>query len=48
MLEEWGHTFVRYADDCNIYVKISRAAERMMEGCTKYLEGKVNRKKSAG
>jgi group II intron reverse transcriptase/maturase len=51
MLEERGHKFVRYADDCNIYVKSSRAAERVMEGCTKFLEGKlklkVNRKKSA-
>jgi len=51
MLEERGHKFVRYADDCNIYVKSTRAAERVMEGCIKFLEGKlklkVNRKKSA-
>jgi hypothetical protein len=51
MLEERGHKFVRYADDCNIYVKSRRAAERVMEGCVKFLEGKlklkVNRKKSA-
>jgi group II intron reverse transcriptase/maturase len=51
MLEERGHKFVRYADDCNIYVKSPRAAERVMEGCVKFLEGKlrlkVNRKKSA-
>jgi group II intron reverse transcriptase/maturase len=50
MLEERGHKFVRYADDCNIYVKSQRAAERVMDGCTKFLEGKlklkVNRKKS--
>jgi hypothetical protein len=50
MLEQRGHKFVRYADDCNIYVKSSRAAERVMESCTKFLEGKlklkVNRKKS--
>jgi hypothetical protein len=50
MLEARGHKFVRYADDCNIYVKSSRAAERVMESCTKFLEGKlklkVNRKKS--
>jgi group II intron reverse transcriptase/maturase len=50
MLEERGHKFVRYADDCNIYVKSPRAAERVMEGCIKYLEEKlklkVNRKKS--
>jgi group II intron reverse transcriptase/maturase len=51
MLEERGHKFVRYADDCNIYVKSPRAAERVMESCIKFLEGKlrlkVNRKKSA-
>ena len=50
MLEERGHKFVRYADDCNIYVKSGRAAERVMESCAKFLEGKlklkVNRKKS--
>ena len=50
MLESRGHKFVRYADDCNIYVKSRRAAERVMASCTKFLEGKlklkVNRKKS--
>ena len=50
MLENRGHKFVRYADDCNIYVKSRRAAERVMANCTKFLEGKlklkVNRKKS--
>jgi group II intron reverse transcriptase/maturase len=50
MLEERGHKFVRYADDCNIYVKSPRAAERVMAGCIKFLEGKlklkVNLKKS--
>ena len=49
-LEERGHKFVRYADDCNIYVKTQRAGERVMEGVTKYLEKKlklkVNPKKS--
>jgi group II intron reverse transcriptase/maturase len=51
MLEERGHKFVRYADDCNIYVKSLRAAGRVMESCAKFLEKKlklkVNRKKSA-
>ena len=50
MLESRGHKFVRYADDCNIYVKSRRAAERVMANCTKFLEGKlklkVNREKS--
>jgi group II intron reverse transcriptase/maturase len=50
LLEQRGHKFVRYADDCNIYVKSQRAAERVMESSVQYLEGKlkltVNRKKS--
>lgn len=50
LLESRGHKFVRYADDCNIYVKSRRAAERVMVSCVKYLEGelklKVNRRKS--
>ncbi len=50
LLESRGHKFVRYADDCNIYVKSRRAAERVMENCVKFLEGKlklkVNRDKS--
>jgi group II intron reverse transcriptase/maturase len=50
MLESRGHKFVRYADDSNIYVKSRRAADRVMESCTNFLEGKlrlkVNRDKS--
>lgn len=50
-LTKLGHKFVRYADDCNIYVKSRRAGYRVMEGCIKFLEGKlkltVNREKSA-
>lgn len=50
MLESRGHKFVRYADDCNIYVKSQKAAERVMTSCTKYLENKlklkVNQEKS--
>lgn len=46
-----GHRFVRYADDCNIYVQSKRAGERVMEGVTRFVEGKlklkVNRDKSA-
>ncbi len=49
-LEERGHKFVRYADDCNIYVKTPRAGERVLEGVKQYLEKKlklkVNPKKS--
>lgn len=50
-LEERGHRFVRYADDCNIYVKSERAAERVQESTKRYVEGrmrlKVNEAKSA-
>ena len=50
LLESRGHKFARYADDCNIYVKSQRAAERVMQSCIKYLEGelklKVNMQKS--
>lgn len=49
-LEKRGHKFVRYADDCNIYVKTQRAGERVMESVREYLEKKlklkVNAKKS--
>ena len=49
-LEQRGHKFVRYADDCNIYVKTQRAGERVMESMKAYLEKKlklkVNPKKS--
>jgi RNA-directed DNA polymerase len=43
--------FVRYADDCNIYVRSQRAGERVMESITKFLAKrlrlKVNLEKSA-
>jgi group II intron reverse transcriptase/maturase len=49
-LETRGHKFVRYADDCNIYVKTQRAGERVMESVKEFLEKKlklkVNPKKS--
>jgi len=50
-LEKRGHKFCRYADDCNIYVKSRRAAERVMQSITAFLEMRlkltVNREKSA-
>ena len=50
-LERRGHHFVRYADDCNIYVKSERAGQRVMEGVkrflTRKLKLKVNESKSA-
>ena len=50
-LERRGHRFVRYADDCNIYVRSERAGQRVMDSITgfitKRLKLKVNDKKSA-
>jgi RNA-directed DNA polymerase len=50
-LEKRGHYFVRYADDCNIYVRSQRAGERVMAGVEKFLAKrlklKVNKAKSA-
>jgi RNA-directed DNA polymerase len=50
-LERRGHRFVRYADDCNIYVRSLRAGQRVMESITQFittrLKLKVNREKSA-
>jgi group II intron reverse transcriptase/maturase len=36
-----GHKFVRYADDCNIYVKSKRAGERVLKSITQFLEKKL-------
>ena len=50
-LERRGHRFVRYADDCNIYVRSQRAGARVMAGVehflTRRLKLKVNAAKSA-
>jgi len=50
-LERRGHRFVRYADDCNIYVRSERAGQRVMENIkifiTRRLKLKVNETKSA-
>jgi len=40
-LEQRGHRFVRYADDCNIYVKTQRAGERVMASVKGFLEQKL-------
>ena len=37
-LERRGHTFCRYADDCNIYVGSAAAAERVCAGVTEWLQ----------
>src|SRR5919201_2110269 len=50
-LERRGHRFVRYADDCNIYVRSQRSGERVMASIGGFIERrlrlKVNAEKSA-
>ena len=49
-LERRGHRFVRYADDCNVYVRSQRAGERVLAGlrrCYARLRLKVNEAKTA-
>jgi len=50
-LERRGHSFCRYADDCNIYVRSKRAGDRVMESIKNFVEKRlklrVNPQKSA-
>ena len=50
-LEKRGHRFVRYGDDCNIYVRSQRAGERVMRSVSCFITGRlklqVNQSKSA-
>ena len=50
-LERRGHRFVRYADDCNIYVQSEAAGNRVMASLERYLRERlrlqINREKSA-
>jgi len=50
-LDRRGHRFVRYADDCNIYVRSERAGQRVMASVVDFIERrmrlKVNVSKSA-
>jgi RNA-directed DNA polymerase len=50
-LERRGHSFCRYADDCNVYVRSEAAGHRVMASVCRFLEAvlklRVNRQKSA-
>src|SRR5512142_442711 len=50
-LERRGHRFVRYADDCNVYVRSEQAGLRVMASLTRFIERRlklqVNTQKSA-
>ncbi|MEZ4995313.1 MAG: group II intron reverse transcriptase/maturase [Saprospiraceae bacterium] len=49
-LEKRGHKFVRYADDCNIYVRSQVSGQRVLQSIRSFIEGKlklnVNEQKS--
>ena len=40
-LERRGHRFVRYADDCNIYVRSERAGQRVMASVVSFIERRL-------
>lgn len=50
-LQRRGHRFVRYADDCNIYVRSEKAGRRVMSSLTRFIERRlklqINAEKSA-
>ena len=41
-LEKRGHAFVRYADDCSIFLKSKRAAQRVLASITRFIESKLH------
>ena len=43
-LERRGHSFVRYADDCNIFVRSQKAGERVMQTLSSFIENKLKLK----
>ena len=43
-----GHRFVRYADDCNIYVRSERAGQRVMASITRFIERRLRLSVNAG
>ena len=54
LLDEWdqelearGHRFVRYADDCNIYVRSERAGQRVLTSVTDWLSRRLRLKVNA-
>jgi len=47
-LEKRGLQFVRYADDCVIFTKSKKSAERVMENITRFIETKLRLKVNKG
>jgi len=46
-LEKRGHKFVRYADDCNIFVRTRRAGERVEQSISNFIQDKLKLKVNA-
>jgi RNA-directed DNA polymerase len=46
-LDARGHRFVRYADDCNVYVKSERAGQRVMASLKHFIEKRLKLKVNA-
>jgi RNA-directed DNA polymerase len=44
LLEQRGHRFCRYADDCNVYIRSQRAGERVMSAIRHFIEGRLGLK----
>jgi retron-type reverse transcriptase len=42
-LEKRGHSFCRFADDCNTYVKSKEAGMRVKQGITRFLTERLKR-----
>jgi group II intron reverse transcriptase/maturase len=42
-----GHRFVRYADDCNVYVKSERSGQRVMASLVRFIEKRLRLKVNA-
>jgi len=47
-LEQRGHRFVRYADDCNIYVRTQRAGERVLTSVRHWIETRLKLRVNRG
>ena len=47
-LEQRGHRFVRYADDCNIYVRSERSGQRVMASIVQFIERRLRLKVNTG
>ena len=47
-LERRGHRFVRYADDCNVYVRSARAGHRVMTSLTRFITTRLKLRVNAG